>query len=60
MTSSRASEAIATADALLIGAGAGLGVDSGLPDFRGAHGFWHAYPPYARVGLDFAALADPR
>ena len=23
------------ADALLIGAGAGMGVDSGLPDFRG-------------------------
>ena len=56
----RAAEAIAGADALLIGAGAGLGVDSGLPDFRGAHGFWRAYPPYARLGLDFAALADPR
>jgi NAD-dependent SIR2 family protein deacetylase len=45
---------------LLIGAGAGMGVDSGLPDFRGAHGFWRAYPPYAKLGLDFAALADPR
>src|SRR6516165_2970142 len=56
----RAAEAIAGADALLIGAGAGMGVDSGLPDFRGAHGFWRAYPPYARLGLDFRALADPR
>ena len=28
----------AEADALLIGAGAGMGVDSGLPDFRGSHG----------------------
>ena len=56
----RAAEAIAGADALLIGAGAGMGVDSGLPDFRGAHGFWRAYPPYAKLGLDFAALADPR
>ena len=27
-----AAEAIAAADALLIGAGAGMGVDSGLPD----------------------------
>ena len=30
---------------LLIGAGAGMGVDSGLPDFRGKEGFWRAYPP---------------
>jgi len=31
----QAAEAILAADALLIGAGAGMGVDSGLPDFRG-------------------------
>ena len=36
----QAAHAIATADALLIGAGAGMGVDSGLPDFRGKDGFW--------------------
>ncbi len=28
------------AEALLICAGAGMGVDSGLPDFRGNEGFW--------------------
>jgi NAD-dependent SIR2 family protein deacetylase len=56
----RAAEAITTADALLIGAGAGMGVDSGLPDFRGKEGFWGAYPPYQRLGLDFVALANPR
>ena len=56
----RAALAIATADALLIGAGAGMGVDSGLPDFRGKEGFWNAYPPYQRLGLDFIALASPR
>ena len=56
----RAAGAIGGADALLIGAGAGMGVDSGLPDFRGSQGFWRAYPPYARLGLGFAALADPR
>lgn len=56
----RAAEAIAGAEALLIGAGAGMGVDSGLPDFRGRDGFWRAYPPYARLGLDFAAMANPR
>ncbi len=34
------------ADALLIGAGAGMAVDSGLADFRGSEGFWKAYPPF--------------
>ncbi|AMV40681.1 SIR2 family NAD-dependent protein deacylase [Planctomyces sp. SH-PL62] len=56
----RAAEAVATADAILITAGAGMGVDSGLPDFRGREGFWNAYPPYAALGLDFVALASPR
>ncbi|MCK9896474.1 Sir2 family NAD-dependent protein deacetylase [Frankia sp. AgB32] len=45
--------------ALLVCAGAGMGVDSGLPDFRGDAGFWQAYPPYARLGLSFVELADP-
>lgn len=56
----RAAEAIRSADALLIGAGAGMGVDSGLPDFRGTEGFWKAYPAYAKLGLDFASMANPR
>jgi NAD-dependent SIR2 family protein deacetylase len=56
----RATLAIARSDAILIGAGAGMGVDSGLPDFRGNHGFWRAYPPYQRLGLDFVSLANPR
>jgi NAD-dependent SIR2 family protein deacetylase len=55
----RAARTIGEAEALLIGAGAGMGVDSGLPDFRGTQGFWLAYPPYARLGLDFAAMANP-
>jgi NAD-dependent SIR2 family protein deacetylase len=55
----RASGALASADALVIAAGAGMGVDSGLPDFRGPEGFWKAYPPYAKLGLSFVELADP-
>lgn len=56
----RAADALHSADALLIGAGAGMGVDSGLPDFRGTQGFWRAYPAYEKLGLDFAAMANPR
>jgi NAD-dependent SIR2 family protein deacetylase len=51
---------VRTADALVVGAGAGMGVDSGLPDFRGPAGFWRAYPPYAKLGLRFEELASPR
>lgn len=36
---------IARADELVITAGAGMSVDSGLPDFRGSGGFWRTYPP---------------
>jgi NAD-dependent SIR2 family protein deacetylase len=55
----RAAAAIRGADALLITAGAGMGVDSGLPDFRGPEGFWKAYPPYRKLGLLFEQLANP-
>lgn len=52
-------DAICSAEALLVTAGAGIGVDSGLPDFRGREGFWKAYPPFARLGLSFVDLANP-
>ena len=55
----RAAEAVGKAEALLIGAGAGMGVNSGLPDFRGPQGFWRPYPPYERLGLSFTDLANP-
>ena len=55
----RAAEAIASAKALMVGAGAGMGVDSGLPDFRGQQGFWQAYPPLAKLGLSFVDMANP-
>jgi NAD-dependent SIR2 family protein deacetylase len=56
----QAAEAIRGAGALLIGAGAGMGVDSGLPDFRGPGGFWRAYPPYRKLRLEFHSVANPR
>lgn len=56
----RAARALADAEALLVCAGAGMGVDSGLPDFRGPEGFWRAYPAAKALGLRFEQLADPR
>jgi NAD-dependent SIR2 family protein deacetylase len=56
----RAAAVVSEADALLVTAGAGMGVDSGLPDFRGDAGFWKAYPAYAHLGLSFVDLANPR
>lgn len=54
-----AASCIAEADALLITAGAGIGVDSGLPDFRGNEGFWKAYPPIGKRGISFSDMANP-
>lgn len=55
----KAKHALEEADAILILAGAGMGVDSGLPDFRGDQGFWKAYPPMKRLGLSFYDIANP-
>jgi len=54
-----AAEAVAEAEALLITAGAGMGVDSGLPDFRGDKGFWRDYPPMEKLGISFVEMANP-
>ena len=54
----KAADAIREASALVITAGAGMGVDSGLPDFRGNQGFWNAYP--ALKGYPFEEMADPQ
>jgi len=55
-----AAEYIRSAGALLITAGAGMGVDSGLPDFRGPEGFWRAYPFAKNLGVSFEQMANPR
>jgi NAD-dependent SIR2 family protein deacetylase len=54
-----AAQLIAAADGLVIAAGAGMGVDSGLPDFRGTQGFWKAYPALGRRGMRFETIACP-
>jgi len=56
----RAAEMIGQSDGLVITAGAGMGVDSGLPDFRGNEGFWKAYPGLGRARMEFTSIASPR
>jgi NAD-dependent SIR2 family protein deacetylase len=56
---SKAVSLIRAADGLLITAGAGMGVDSGLPDFRSNNGFWKTYPALARSGTQFESIASP-
>ena len=55
----RAAAELRRAGALVVTDGAGMGVDSGLPDFRGDQGFWKAYPPYEKLGLSVVDAANP-
>lgn len=59
MAYTQAARLIAEADALMVTAGAGMGVDSGLPDFRGPEGFWRAYPALRKSGARFEDIANP-
>lgn len=56
----RAANILEQADCLIIAAGAGMGVDSGLPDFRGTDGFWKAYPSLREAGIEFTSIAAPQ
>lgn len=57
---SLAVELIGEADALVITSGAGIGIDSGLPDFRGENGFWNAYPALGDLSINFMQIANPK
>ena len=52
-------ELIRKADGILITAGAGMSVDSGLPDFRSVGGFWNAYPMFKEHNISFEDIATP-
>lgn len=54
----RCADLISSATGLLITAGAGMGVDSGLPDFRGNQGLWNHYPALGRHRMSFADIAN--
>lgn len=57
--SEQAAQIIGSADSLIVCAGAGIGVDSGLPDFRGTQGFWQAYPALGASEIQFHQIANP-
>ncbi len=59
-TLKEAKEILHSSDAIFITAGAGMGVDSGLPDFRGDEGFWREYPKVKELGLSFEEMANPQ
>ncbi|NIE64157.1 Sir2 family NAD-dependent protein deacetylase [Burkholderia sp. Ax-1719] len=58
-TIEQAAQWIGAADGLLVTAGAGMGVDSGLPDFRGNEGLWRAYPALKASRIEFESIANP-
>lgn len=52
---------IKNCEVLIIGTGAGMGVDSGLPAYRGRNGLWTAPPPvYSELGISLMELATLR
>ncbi|MGJ7917815.1 SIR2 family NAD-dependent protein deacylase [Massilia sp. LXY-6] len=55
----QAADLIAQADGIVVAAGAGMGVDCGLPDFRGNAGLWRAYPALAASFTAFMDIASP-
>ena len=56
----QAADWIRSAPSMVIAAGAGIGIDSGMPDFRGENGFWRAYPALGAKGMHFEDIASPR
>jgi NAD-dependent SIR2 family protein deacetylase len=54
-----AAKLILQADGVLLTAGAGMGIDSGMPDFRNENGFWNEYPALRGLGRRFHHIANP-
>lgn len=54
----RAAEAIAEGQFVVAVTGAGISVESGIPDFRSPGGIWDTYPPEQYATID-AFMADP-
>lgn len=54
----RAADWIRNADGIVIAAGAGMSVDSGLPDFRGTDGLWTSLLPAGMTERDVGSLTQ--
>jgi len=52
-----AAKIINDADALLVVAGAGMGIDSGLPDYRGPNGLWNTWHPSRTLNMRYEDLS---
>lgn len=48
---------IQDAECLLIVAGAGMGIDSGLPDYRGSNGLWNTWHPSKQYNMTYEKLS---
>lgn len=55
----KAVELIKQSKKIIIYAGAGIGIDSGLPAFRTPNGFWKEYPFLKNKNYDFEKIANP-
>lgn len=55
-----AAHIVSEADSVLVVAGAGIGCDSGLPDYRSKSGFWNAYPPIAKLGISLEDMSKTK
>ncbi len=56
----KAAKAIHESKVLIIIAGAAMGIDSGIPDFRGPTGFWQDYPPLNENKLTITEIFVPQ
>ncbi|MDP2771335.1 MAG: Sir2 family NAD-dependent protein deacetylase [Giesbergeria sp.] len=56
----QAARLIQHATALVIVAGAGMGIDSGLPDLQDNNGFWQAYPALGKQRRQLESIASPQ
>ncbi|QCP47896.1 RNA polymerase subunit sigma [Trinickia violacea] len=54
----RAADWVRSADGIVIAAGAGMSVDSGLPDFRGTGGLWTSLLPAGMTEWDVGSLTQ--
>lgn len=56
----RAAKLLTEADSLIILAGAGMSVDSGLPDYRGTAGWWTNHEAFKRAGVTYEQASSGR